>query len=102
MKPITALAVLAALAAGPALAQDYPRYPADEPGTTGRVLVIPESQQEAEARDPQPRSPGEVETLRSDKMSSPNVEGQNVPEQPGTGLPRPGEDPSRLESVPKP
>lgn len=102
MKPISIFSLIAALAAGPALAQDYPRYPADEPGTAGRVLVIPESEQEAQAREAEPRVPGAIETLRSDSMSSPNVQGETVPEDPATGLPQPGADPRRLESVPKP
>lgn len=102
MKPITTFALFAALAAGPALAQDYPRYPADQPDTSGRVLVIPESEQEAQARDAEPQSPGRVETLKSEAMSSPNVQGETVPEDPATGLPLPGADPRRLETTPKP
>lgn len=103
MTPIVALAVLAALAVPPAAAQTYPPYPADEPGTAGRVQEdIPQDEQEAELREPEPGRRGQIETLRSDKMSSPNVRGETVPEDPESGVPRPRADPRRLESVPKP
>lgn len=100
MQPISAFALLAALAAGPALAQDYPRYP-DQPETSGGVLAVPESEQEAMLPAEEPKSPAEVETFRSDHMSAPNVAGDTMPKHPGTGLPVP-EDSKRPESGPRP
>lgn len=181
MKPIHAMAVLAALAAGPALAQQYPpsgqmqqqgaqgrpdavimgveipaqavqpetmaqiqqqlqqeglyRGPVDgiygdqtrqalaqwqrqqglEPtgqlnsqtlaqmdlsGDTQQAMT-PEERNQQQSRSPD-RDTGEVETLRSEQMQSPNVEGENAPESPATGIPRPGADPERLETVPRP
>jgi hypothetical protein len=102
MKPIPILALFAALSTGPALAQDYPRYPADQPDTTSRVQVIPESEQEARMPDAEQHEPGEIETLRSDSMSSPNVWGETTPEDPATGLPQPGANPRQIETLPRP
>lgn len=101
MQPISAFALAAILVAGPALAQDYPRYPADQPDTTGRVEAVPPGEQEAQLPQEAP-VPGEVETLRSDTMSAPNVVGEPVPEDPSTGVPQAGAEPRRLEGLPKP
>lgn len=158
MKTIHAMAVLAALAAGPALAQEYPPSGRSGGASTSTIVVEPRTlariqqqlrqdgfyrgpvdgiygpetrralsqwqtenglpatgqldrrtlaqmdvdvqQAETPSEDDQPS--GTVETLRNERMSSPNVEGENVPEDPQTGLPRPGRDPDQLESTPRP
>lgn len=84
MKALLCAAILAALAAGPAAAQsaaDQPsdRYTRDRPQT--------DADQQAQTRDR--RHSGQVETLRRDHMSSPNVKGESVQEDPATGVPQP-------------
>lgn len=81
----TALALLAAL---PAAAQSNAetssdRYRRDAPQTN---LDRPDDQQ---AQTPDRRHRGEIETLRRDNMSSPNVKGQQVPEDTETGAAAP-------------
>ncbi len=112
-KVIPVMAVLAIAAAAPALAQEY-RYPSDNSATTATPPesgAMPQSREEWE-RDQQARTPesseqehpGTVETLRNRSMSSPNVEGDAVPDNPATGVPAPEGrgNPKSLESVPRP
>lgn len=82
----TALALLAAL---PAAAQSNAesssdRYTRDRPQTN-----VDRPDQQAQTRDR--RHSGEVETLRSRNMTSPNVKGENVPENTETGAAAPEE-----------
>ena len=112
-KAIPVMAALAIAAAAPALAQEY-RYPADNSTTTTTSPPSDTTTQSREEweRDQQARTPesserehpGTVETLRSKSMSSPNVEGDRVPETPSTGVPAPeaAGNPKSLESVPRP
>lgn len=89
MTPLLAAALIGVLASGPALAQQaypYPPAPADQgyaPGETDQQAQTP--------RDHPPQS-GKVDQLRTDQMSSPNVRGERVPENPSTGLAEPGVD----------
>lgn len=191
MKPIHALAVLGALAAGPALAQEYPPGPVGQPqdqlglaAESGQQAVQPQflaqiqqqlqsqglydgpvdglygeqtraalaewqrqqglqptgqlnaqtlaamdvdamATQQAEVPEPEGRterrqefgtppdseqqarepeaeqSTSDLETLRDEKMSAPNVEGETVPERPETGTPAPGQSPESLEQPPR-
>lgn len=84
MKSFVCAAVLAALTAMPAAAQSMsqPETPSDRYNR----------EQAGESRDQQAQTPeqrksGEIETLRRDQMSSPNVKGQRVPENTETGVP---------------
>ncbi|MBC7951417.1 MAG: hypothetical protein H7Z12_06270 [Rhodospirillaceae bacterium] len=100
IKAIPVMAVLAIAVATPALAQQ--QNPSDNPATNSQ----PSSREDADqqARTPDERSSGEIETLRQRSMSSPNIKGEAVPENPATGVPAPEgrDDPKRLESVPRP
>lgn len=51
---------------------------------------------EQQARQPAEEDAVEVETLRDEHMSAPNVEGEAIPERPGTGVPVPGQSPESL------
>ncbi|MGE5547930.1 MAG: peptidoglycan-binding domain-containing protein [Solirubrobacterales bacterium] len=44
-----------------------------------------------------PEPKGTVRTFREDHMTSPNVEGEPIPQEPGTGIPVPGATPEELE-----
>lgn len=85
MKAILAAALI--LAALPAWAQSRSessdRYRRDQPSAT-------EERPGEQAQTPgEPRQPGQIESLRRDHMSSPNVQGERVPEDPSTGTPEP-------------
>lgn len=58
-------------------------------------------EQEQQARQPGDANDADVETLREEHMSSPNIEGEAVPERPGTGVPAPGRSPESLEQPPR-
>lgn len=100
IKAIPVMAVLAIAVAAPALAQQ--QYPSQSESTTSQPPASRENLDE-QARTPEAK-PGEVETLRERGMSSPNVQGQKVPEDPATGIPEAQgrSDPKRLEGVPRP
>lgn len=106
IKAIPVMAALAIATVTPALAQQ--QYPPDN-STSNPAASQPSSRsydQDQQARTPDPNAdrPGTVETLRERGMSSPNVQGEAVPENPATGVPAPEgrDDPKRLESVPRP
>ncbi|MBC7905912.1 MAG: hypothetical protein H7Y60_04080 [Rhodospirillaceae bacterium] len=101
-KAIPVIAALAIAAATPALAQQ--QYPSDNSTTTSQPSSREESEEQARTPETDERSSGSVETLRDRSMSSPNVKGEAVPENPATGVPDPSGrgDPRRLESVPRP
>jgi hypothetical protein len=193
MKPIHALAILGALAAGPALAQEYPSGPLGQPQSpaasrpeavimgveipeqavqpqfmaqvqqqlqqagfyegpidglygdrtqaalaawqrqqglqpTGQLNAqtlaamdvdsmatqqaeLPQQQQQTGQQqstgEQQARQPGaeedavEIEQLRQEHMSAPNVQGESVPERPGTGVPAPGRSAEELTVPPR-
>lgn len=86
MKTLICAAVLAALTAMPATAAERPT------GTTSdrytREPAPERDDQQAQNREQERRS-GEIETLRRDHMSSPNVKGQQVPEDTSTGAAAP-------------
>ncbi|MBI5162323.1 MAG: hypothetical protein HY985_00305 [Magnetospirillum sp.] len=97
MKPLLAAAVVGALASGPALAQQsypYPPAPADQGYAPGGI------DQQAQMPREDGRERGKVDQLRTDKMSSPNIRGERVPENPSTGLPEPGVDTRELTLPP--
>jgi hypothetical protein len=102
IKAIPVMAVLAMAAATPVLAQQ--QYPADNSTTTSQPRSREDAGEQARVPDSNERSEGSVETLRQRGMSSPNVQGDAVPENPATGVPAPEGrgDPKRLESVPRP
>ncbi|MEW5726633.1 MAG: peptidoglycan-binding domain-containing protein [Pseudomonadota bacterium] len=61
-----------------------------------------QQQQQQQARQPGADEDAlNVETLREEHMSSPNIEGEAVPERPGTGVPAPGRSPESLEQPPR-
>lgn len=103
IKAIPVMAVLAIAVAAPALAQQ--QYPSQSPSNESTTSQPPASREnmDEQARTPEAK-PGEVETLRERGMSSPNVQGQKVPEDPATGIPEAQgrSDPKRLEGVPRP
>lgn len=76
----TAIA-LGLLASLPAQAQSD-RYTRPQPQATP-------GEADQQAQTPDRKRAGEVETLRRDHMSSPNVQGESVPENPATGVPAP-------------
>ncbi|HTH16659.1 MAG TPA: hypothetical protein VL974_08410 [Magnetospirillum sp.] len=80
MKTFLPMAVLAALAAFPALGQ-----------TTSDTTTMPRSERERsmqeQAQRPDQRQQGEIQELRDKGMTSPDVQGQAVPENPNTGVP---------------
>lgn len=117
MRTLLAVAATAAIAAAPALAQD--QYPPggqqgsviegqrdsgvvvdEEQSLEGEDVILDGSeldQEQAEIPGEESGRTGEVETLRSDKMSSPNVRGEPVPEDPTTGIPAPDRSSEGLE-----
>lgn len=100
-KAVPILAVFAALAATPAMAQQ--QYNSDYPATTAQPSGRYDAEQQA--RTPEDNKPtGTVETLRDKSMSSPNVKGQRVPEDPNTGVPeaQSRDNPKGLEGTPRP
>lgn len=66
-------------------------------GTVTERDVESRSLTDQEARRPGETSGSDVETLRDEGMSSPNIENEIVPERPGTGTPAPGARPEALE-----
>lgn len=87
MKTLMCAAVLAALAALPAAAQSNSetssdRYTRDRPQSN-----VDQPDQQAQSRDRRHR--GEVETLRRDHMTAPNIKGEAVPEDTETGAAAP-------------
>lgn len=84
MRTLFCAVVLAALATGPVAAQSTSEPPSDR-YTRDRPQT--DADQQAQTRDR--RHSGQVETLRRDHMSSPNVKGESVPEDPATGVPEP-------------
>jgi hypothetical protein len=91
---IPALAILAILAASPALAQSQQyrplSQPSDSPGRLPPSDVIegsPNQQQAELPAQPEPKKhPGKITKLRGGFNSSPNVEGDEFPQN-GLGLP---------------
>jgi hypothetical protein len=80
---LAATGVLLAMSLAPAQAQD--RYRRDEPPA---ATATPQDQQaDQQAQTPDRRHRGEIQTLRRNGMSSPNVQGEAVPENPNTGVP---------------
>lgn len=98
MNAILAAALLVAASAVPALAQQ--QYPSDTPPQARSQDQMMD--QQAQTPQENQSQPGEVETLKQEHMSSPNVKGESVPES-ETGIPEPGaSDERQLESVPRP
>lgn len=99
MKTLLCAAALALLTAMPAAAQSQSETSSDR-YTRDRPQQSPD--QQAQTREG--RKSGEVETLRNRSMSSPNVTGQKVPEDPATGVPAPDQRGrvKQSESVPRP
>lgn len=100
MNAVLAAALLVAVAAAPALAQQQ-QYPSDTPPPARS-----QDQMDQQAQTPQEERsrPGDIESLKQDHMTSPNVTGESVPESTETGLPEPGASSEQLrrESVPRP
>lgn len=84
MKTLLCAALLSVLAVMPAAAQSQSGKSSDR---YTRERPQQGTDQQAQTREGQ-RS-GEVETLRNKHMSSPNVKGEQVPEEPATGVPMP-------------
>lgn len=86
MKTFVLAALLATLAAMPAAAQSMsqPETPSDRYNRER-----PDDSRDQQAQTREQRKTGEIETLRQKSMSSPNVKGQRVPEDPETGVPEP-------------
>lgn len=84
MKTFVYAAVLTVLVAGPATAQSMsqPETPSDR-----YTRERPDDSDDQQAQTREQRKSGEIETLRRDHMSSPNVKGQRVPEDTETGVP---------------
>lgn len=102
MKTLICAAVLAALAALPASAQSSSesssdRYTRDRPQSNV-------DQTDQQAQTPDRRHRGEIETLRRDNMSSPNIKGERVPEDTQTGAAAPEQrgDAKRTEGAIRP
>lgn len=87
---------LAMLAGIPAQAQSD-RYTRPEPQAAP-------TDNDQQAQTPEQRKAGEIEDLRQKSMSSPNVRGQKVPEDPATGVPeaQQGSQPKREEGGMRP
>jgi|GEM_PF-6692128 hypothetical protein len=102
MKAVSAAALFLALGAAPVLAQQQYPYPSDTPPAARSQTDSTEQQAQTPQSDL--NRPGDVETLRRDHMSSPNVTGESVPESPSTGVPEPqsSDNPGRLDSTPRP
>lgn len=85
----TALALLAALPAAAQSDVETPsdRYTRDRPPSNAAQSNVDRPDQQAQSRDRRHR--GEIETLRRDNMSAPNVRGQAVPEDTETGAAAP-------------
>ncbi|MGE5515721.1 MAG: hypothetical protein ACM31D_07835 [Bacteroidota bacterium] len=86
MKTAFWAAILAALTALPAAAAEPPSDATSDRYT--REPAPDRNDQQAQSRERERRS-GEIETLRRDHMSSPNVKGQQVPEDTSTGAAAP-------------
>lgn len=86
MKIFVCAAALTLLAAWPAGAQYQSETPSDR---YTRDPAQPREQSDQQAQTPNRRDSGKVETLRDRGMSSPNVQGEAVPENPETGVPDP-------------
>lgn len=86
MKTFVCAALLAVVAAGPVAAQSMsqPETPSDR-----YTRERPDDSRDQQAESREQRKTGEIETLRQKSMSSPNVKGQQVPENPETGVPEP-------------
>lgn len=100
IKAIPVMAVLAIVVTAPALAQQYP----PDSATTSQPRSRESIDEQARTPDSNEQPSGTVETFRERGMSSPNVQGESVPENPNTGTPAPEGryDPKRLEGVPRP
>src|SRR5512145_1304285 len=88
-------AALGLLVTVPAWAQSDPsdRYRRDQPQAS-------QGQNDQEAQSPSDRNAGEIEDLRRNSMSAPNVKGDQVPDNPATGAAAPelGTQPQRPDS----
>ncbi|HSV30051.1 MAG TPA: peptidoglycan-binding domain-containing protein [Candidatus Omnitrophota bacterium] len=62
--------------------------------------VEPDQQAEVPQQSDQD-TPSDLQSLREEHMSAPNIQGETVPERPGTGTPAPGASPDTLESPPR-
>lgn len=96
---VPALVILASFLAVPAFAQQ-----STMPEDSNRPRTQRNYDQQSQTPAPEWERKGSVETLRQKHMSSPNVQGEAVPENPSTGIPDPSarNNPKRLESVPRP
>lgn len=84
MKIFVCAAALTVLAAWPAGAQYQSETPSDR---YTRDPTQARERAEQQAQNPNRRQPGQVETLRDKGMTSPNVQGQQAPENYETGVP---------------
>lgn len=86
MKTVICAALLSLATAMPAAAQSTPQETPSDRYTRDPAQIRRDEQAQAQSER---RRAGEVETLRRDNMSAPNIKGEQVPEDTSTGAAAP-------------